>query len=215
MPRPDVPPSERPVPPEGAVRPSRRLVLGMGAGLAATAAAAAFLWPAGLPDELRHGPVRATPSAGAARSLDARAWATLDAALDHLLPSEADAPGARDVNAIGWLDAVLADPELDPETAARITAMARRLDGTAEQAGAPSFADLAAGLQAEAIRAFEEPWEDQLALRALLAYALEALLGDPVHGVNPGQIGWTWAQHKPGAPRPSPGWVPRGEGPAA
>ncbi len=215
MTRPDPPPpNDRPERREGMPRLSRRTVLGAGATLAVTAAAAAYLGRGGLPETLRHGAVTATPDEARALSLDRRAWRTLDAALERLLPSEEGAPGARDVNAIGWLDAVLADPDLDPETAARVHDLARRLHAIADEAGVATFAALDPAAQDDAIRRFEEPWEDQLALRALLAYGLEALLGDPIHGVNPGAVGWTWADHTPGSPRPQPGWAPRGEGPA-
>ena len=74
-------------------------------------------------------------------------------------------------------------------------------------------ADLSEELRAAGIATFEDAWEDQLVLRVLLGFVLEAFLGDPVHGGNPEGIGWTWAEHRPGYPRPREGWAPRGEGP--
>jgi gluconate 2-dehydrogenase gamma chain len=64
------------------------------------------------------------------------------------------------------------------------------------------------------VKRFERDWESQLFLRTLIAWTMEALLGDPVHGVNPEAKGWRWAHHRPGYPRPKPGWKPIGEGPA-
>ena len=44
-------------------------------------------------------------------------------------------------------------------------------------------------------------------LRTMIGYVLEAFFGDPVHGINPDEIGWRWAAHMPGTPRPStPNW---------
>ena len=43
----------------------------------------------------------------------------------------------------------------------------------------------------------------------MLRLTLEAFLGDPVHGGNPGQIGWKWIGHKPPVHRPTePHWRP-------
>jgi hypothetical protein len=44
----------------------------------------------------------------------------LEACADRVLPSEPDAPGAKDVNVVGWIDALLADEEIAADTKARV-----------------------------------------------------------------------------------------------
>ncbi len=46
-------------------------------------------------------------------------------------------------------------------------------------------------------------------IRVVLGYTLEAVLGDPVHGGNVGEAGWTWAGYEPGDPRPARAETPR------
>jgi gluconate 2-dehydrogenase gamma chain len=186
----------------------RRLLLG---GAVAAAATGAFFWLRG--SGVLRGRVEPTPPGGARRSLTALEWRTLDAAQQTLLPSAEGSPGAADVNAIGYLDALLQDPAIEEESVERTLAGAGRLHAFALERGAADYAALDAAARDEGLRLFLEPWEAQLFLRGLLAYTLEAFLCDPVHGGNPDEIAWTWADHQPGHPRPTPGWRPRGRGP--
>ncbi len=36
-----------------------------------------------------------------------------------------------------------------------------------------------------------------------LTYIFEALLGDPIYGINKNEVGWRWLCHTPGLPRPT------------
>lgn len=180
----------------------RRLLLG---GAVAAAATGAYLW--------MRGRVEPTPPGGERRSLTELEWRTLDAAQRTILPSAEGSPGAADVNAIGYLDALLQDPSIEEEAVARTLAGAAGLDAFARGRDAVEYAALGDEGRDEGLRTFLEPWEQQLFLRGLIAYTLEAFFCDPIHGGNPDEIAWTWADHKPGFPRPSPGWRPEGTGP--
>ena len=39
-------------------------------------------------------------------------------------------------------------------------------------------------------------------IETILTYILEALLGDPIYGINTNEVGWKWLNHQPGVPRP-------------
>lgn len=180
----------------------RRLLLG---GAVAAAATGAYLW--------MRGRIEPTPPGGERRSLTELEWRTLDAAQRTILPSAEGSPGAAEVNAIGYLDALLQDPSIEEEAVRRTLAGAAGLDAFARTRGAVEYAVLGDEERDEGLRTFLEPWEQQLFLRGLIAYTLEAFFCDPIHGGNPDEIAWTWADHKPGFPRPSPGWRPEGKGP--
>lgn len=186
----------------------RRLLLG---GAVAAAATGAFLWLRGA--GVLHGRVEPTPPGGERRSLTGLEWRTLDAAQRTILPSAEGSPGAAEVNAIGYLDALLQDPAIEEESVERTLAGAARLHAFAREQGAPEYAALAGEAQDAGLSLFLEPWDQQLFLRGLIAYTLEAFLCDPVHGGNPDEIGWTWADHKPGYPRPTSPVRPVGRGP--
>lgn len=180
---------------------------------AAATATVALLWAEGVLDLGRRERIAPTEPGAPRRSLTEREWAALDAAARRILPSAEGEPGAAEVNAVGYLDAVLADPEIEADTVKRIRTGAGLLDAFAQEQGASSFAALEEDAQDAGIRSFETPWERQLWLRSMIALVMEAFLGDPTRGANPDAIGWTWAGNTIGYPRPKPGWKPRGEGP--
>jgi gluconate 2-dehydrogenase gamma chain len=109
------------------------------------------------------------------------------------------------VNAIGYLDAVLADDEVDAETRALVKDGAARLDELARKRGAATFPALAREGQEALLHSFETDARGVEWLRKTIAFALEALLGDPVHGGNTDEVGWRWIGHRPGVPRPTKG----------
>jgi gluconate 2-dehydrogenase gamma chain len=177
--------------------------------LARAAAIAAALAPAGLAglsacaERVRRLSIAPTPVPAGALTFTREQWRTLAAALERLLPSAPGEPGAREVNAIGYLDAVLVREGIEPEDPARMATAASRLDAQARERGAASFADLAeADRDAALLRLQKADPEGKRCVERLLYYDLEALLGDPAHGGNPGEIGWTWLGHVPGEPRP-------------
>ncbi len=129
-------------------------------------------------------------------------WVTLDAALRHLFPHEANSPGADDINALAYLRRVVADPFVDADERAFITRGAGWLEELAQAAHQQPFAKLDAArrerlLRHVAARPVGENW-----LSTLIVYLLEALLTAPAYGGNPNGIGWSWLRHIPGFPLP-------------
>jgi hypothetical protein len=191
------------LPEEGpeAGRLNRRTLFGLATAAVGTATVATF-WFRGFLDPNRASRTEATkPGAGHVTLTDAE-WAALAAAQERLLPSDDDGPGAREVNAIGYLDAALDDPSTYDETRTSIREGAKRLDEGARGQGAASFAVLPGEGQDRVLHGFETSDDGLRFLRDLLAFTFEAFLGDPIYGGNPGEIGWKWAHHKSGVPRP-------------
>ncbi|MFM1892669.1 MAG: hypothetical protein RLZ44_1746 [Pseudomonadota bacterium] len=149
-------------------------------------------------------PVSAIPAATEPRNADAR-WQLIDAVQQHLFPSEPEAPGARELKALAYLQWVVADQGLDPEERAFVLQGADWLDGIARETDEGGFLDLdQAGREAVLRRVAQSPAGENW-LSTLLLYIFEALLADPVYGANPDGIGWRWLGHQPGFPRPVPG----------
>ncbi len=197
---------DRPEPP-----PLDRRALLAGTAAAGVAASVAGLWLEGFGQPLRRRHrVEPTRAGAPARTFAPPAWAALEAALDRLLPSAPDSPGARTVGAIGYLDAVLQEDDLDPAVFRDvIVGGLPRLEEGARLLGAASFAALPGSAQDDVLRGLEGSAAGTTWIRRVLYFALEALLGDPVHGCQPGEVGWTWLDVAPGDPRPTvPGWKP-------
>jgi gluconate 2-dehydrogenase gamma chain len=134
-------------------------------------------------------------------------WRTLASVQDHLLPSEPDnprAPGAREVQATAYLDRALAVPGFPADTRAFILQGIGWLDDLAVERHQTPFRNLAAGPREDLLHAIAASPAGERWLSGLIGYTLEALLADPLYGGNPGGIGWTWLDHDPGRPRPTP-----------
>lgn len=195
---------------------SRRDLLGHGAG-AAGLATITWFWFEGFGEPSRRLHVMPTLPGAEPRTFSALEWRTLEVAQHLLLPSAEGSPGARSVNAIGYLDAVLQEAFILPTTIALIRDGAARLHARAREQGAAEYAQLAPDAQHEALRRFETHQDPQTGeypghawLKRMLSFTLEAFFGDPVHGGNPQEIAWKWAGHRPGFPRPTePNWRPR------
>lgn len=155
------------------------------------------------------------PSAESERgaTLDARQWATFAAVQEHLLPSEPDAPGARDVNATAYLDRALSDPGFDRDVRGFLLRGAGWLDEYAEAEAGSRFVAVAAARREELLRGFADTGRGGNWLSTLINYTLEALLADPVYGGNRDGIGWAWLDHDPGRPRPDRRTMYRGRRP--
>jgi gluconate 2-dehydrogenase gamma chain len=149
--------------------------------------------------------VRAATGPGGFAQLSTSVAETLGAVLEHLLPSEPAAPGAREIHATAYLRFVLSDPTLDPEQGTFLLRGIENLERLARAQAARRFVELSAAQREAVLRAFEASAEGSRWLGEMLDYLMEALLGDPVYGGNPDGVGWRWLHHTPGFPRPPAG----------
>lgn len=138
-----------------------------------------------------------------AETLDeARRWELLDAVQQHLFPSEADSPGAREINALAYLRFVVGDPKVDAEDRQFILEGAGWLEEIARDSAGQSFLGLNQDQREQVLRRIAGTPAGENWLSTLILYLMEALLTDPVYGGNPDGVGWRWLQHIPGYPRP-------------
>jgi gluconate 2-dehydrogenase gamma chain len=160
-------------------------------------------------DLLRAARAEPTPRTGPPRHLAPAAWLLLAAAQARLLPSDDLGPGAVEVNAIGYLDAVLGEPGLSRDLRDRLHAGAAGLEALARRHHRGDFASLDAVRQDALLETFAGATEGRAWIQDVLGFTLEAFLGDPARGANPGGIGWAFLGHEPAEPRPpGPGWRP-------
>lgn len=131
-----------------------------------------------------------------------RDWFIIAAVQNHLFPSEDNAPGAIEINALRYLHNYLANPATDPEDIHFILSGTQSLQQFTTQKHGMAFTDLSINAREKLLRGFEKQPEGRRWLTTLLNYILESLLTDPVYGGNPDGIGWKWLEHRPGLPRP-------------
>jgi len=134
------------------------------------------------------------------RALDP--WPVIDAVQQHLFPAEATAPGAREINALSYLQFVVTDTTLDAEDREFVTKGAAWLEDMAHQMRKTSFINLDEKDREAVLRRIAASESGENWLATLMLYIVEALLTDPVYGGNTNQLGWQWLAHVPGFPRP-------------
>lgn len=137
--------------------------------------------------------------------LSAPQWRLLGLVQDHLFPSESQAPGAREINALPYLQWVLSDPGLEPASRDFFARGVTRLQALSRTETGVPFADLEHARREQVLRTLERESEGRKWITELLHYLFEAALTDPVYGGNPGGIGWQWLKHQPGFRRPDAG----------
>lgn len=52
----------------------------------------------------------------------------------------------------------------------------------------------------------KERWGENW-IEAILTYTMEAVLGDPIYGINKKEAGWKWLNHDSGLPRPKEAYL--------
>ncbi len=134
--------------------------------------------------------------------LSSAQWQIMEAVLNHLFPSEANAPGAKDVYATAWLHNALAMPDTEQSHRDFMRDGLIMLEKLANKTHQASFLTLSEDKRESTLRTLEQDQEGRAWLRETLRYILEALLTDPVYGGNPKSIGWKWLKHQAGFPLP-------------
>ena len=137
-----------------------------------------------------------------ATGMDASQWQTMAAVQAHLFPSEENAPGAAEVNAVSYLQWVLSDPALEKTTRDSFREGVKSVMALSKDDHGQAFPLLAPAQKEAVLRKLESRPGGGHWLHEVLHYILEAALTDPVYGGNPGGIGWKWLGHKPGYKRP-------------
>jgi gluconate 2-dehydrogenase gamma chain len=132
----------------------------------------------------------------------AEPWRTLDAVQQHLFPAADESPGARDINALGYLRNMLQAPDMDDEERRFISQGVGWLNDIAGKQKSAAFVALDQADREQVLRSIEQSRAGERWLSTLLSYLLEALLSDPVYGGNPDGIGWQWLEYQPGFPTP-------------
>ncbi|MHC3994505.1 gluconate 2-dehydrogenase subunit 3 family protein [Thiomicrolovo sp. ZZH C-3] len=129
-------------------------------------------------------------------------YQTIAAVQRDLFPGGGNAPSPRLLKTIDYLGGVMRDPYVDEEDKRFIANGARWLNKQADEDFGLAYYRLDPQQRQQVLQKVSGyVWGDNW-LWSLLSYLFEALLGDPVYGVNTHEAGWHWLQHEPGYPRP-------------
>ena len=129
-------------------------------------------------------------------------WQLISQVQNHLMPSEPNAPGAKEVHAARYLQWVLSDPRLESAQKRFFADGAEQLRKLSQDKMQDAFLALNQSQRESVLRQLEQMPGGREWLRELLHYLFEAMFTDPVYGGNPDGIGWKWIGHRPGYKRP-------------
>lgn len=167
-------------------------------GSAAVAASTALSgWPLVLGEELSH--------ESEFTAFSEKQKKILAAVQEHLFPKGLDSPGAQDINALPFLQFVIAQVDFDTDSRNFIVNGIQSLEEASMEHFDVRFEELDFARKEHLLRylADRTRWGKNW-LSLTLYYIFEALLADPVYGCNTNGIGWQWLEHQPGFPRPPP-----------
>ncbi len=129
-------------------------------------------------------------------------WLTIYVVQNHLFPSEADSPGAKEINAITYLQNVISSFTIDQDEKEFILNGVKWLNDLSLEKQEAIFTQLSFSQRTEMLHQITGSKAGRKWVSKLLSYIFEALLSDPVYGGNLDGIGWKWLHHHPGFPRP-------------
>ena len=132
-------------------------------------------------------------------------WLTLDATLNHLLPSSATGPSASEIRATAYLHQVMTVQPTEQDEKDFIVKGVGWLNGYANSQKAMDFAQLDFADKEQLLRGISQSRAGQNWLNTLLGYIFEAMLSPESYGGNPHGIGWQWLEHQAGFPLPKKG----------
>jgi gluconate 2-dehydrogenase gamma chain len=134
--------------------------------------------------------------------LSEKEWSILLAVQEHLFPSESDSPGASDINAAAYVQWILTDKEMDPREQQFLKSGLTKVDDEAKERWEKPFLEMLPENQVKLLQHIEShDWGDSW-ISVMLLYIFEALLSDPIYGVNVDEKGWKWLGYTAGQPRP-------------
>ena len=120
-----------------------------------------------------------------------------------LFPKEGNGPSALAVNSDKWIVYVLNDEREPQREKDFIVEYLDALNQLSKETDKVSYDLLSLDKQEDLLELFFEEKTPKMWGSRMLTLILEALLLDPLYGVNPNNVGWTWLNHNPGMPRPN------------
>lgn len=200
--------------------PKRRTFLkALGAGLPATAGAAALVGDSVVSAQTRPASAAAPSGSGVSQFFNPRERITVDAVVARLIPNDELGPGAREAGVTDFLDRQLAGPygkgdnfyrggpfqAGTPEQGYQLaftpaecfrTGLARLEEASAKRHGGKPFAQLSEADQDALLTALEKgevdmgPLPGKVFFQMLLDGTMEGFFSDPMYGGNRNMAGW-------------------------
>lgn len=105
-------------------------------------------------------------------------------------------------NASAYLSVILNHPRISEIQKATIIDGAKLLNEVSAKEHKQLYIKLSSAQRERVLKKIStEEWGESW-IETILSYTMEAVLGDPIYGVNKNEAGWKWLNHTSGLPRP-------------
>jgi hypothetical protein len=136
------------------------------------------------------------------KPLNEEQFHTLDAVLNTIFPDDGNGPDARAIGALNHVISVINDKRLDPKENRLIVDKLDRFIDVVAKKETLKFYELNSSKQLTLLtHVAHSDWGGYWVSR-LTTLTFEALLSDPMYGVNTDGCGWDWLDHLAGHPAP-------------
>lgn len=121
--------------------------------------------------------------------------------MEILFPADGNGPDATQIHAYQYLNWVLSDENYDKDIQKSIIkGLGKLAEFALEHFGKP-YGKMSQKDKISLVeKAVQTTWGENLMAR-LVSMILDALVIDPIYGVNTNEVGWNWLGHTPGLPR--------------
>ncbi len=130
---------------------------------------------------------------------------TLSLLQEDLFPDLSDSLNVRTINARSYLTYILHHRKVSNKNKRFIKKGVVWLNQEADTLFGKSYGFLPSSSRQKVLESIAKTEWGESFIETILTYLFEALLGDPIYGINKNKAGWKWVHHTPGLPRP---WSP-------
>ena len=128
---------------------------------------------------------------------------TLALLQEDLFPDISQKLNTRTINARAYLSYILHHPRVSDDDKRFVKRGVVWMDEEAKRLFGDSYMQLSSKRRQEVLASVAKTQWGESFIETILTYLFEALLGDPVYGINKDEVGWKWLHHTPGLPRPT------------
>ena len=128
---------------------------------------------------------------------------TLALLQEDLFPDINQKLNTRTINARAYLSYILHHPRVSDDDKRFVKRGVVWMDEEAKRLFGASYMQLSSKRRQEVLAFVAKTQWGESFIETILTYLFEALLGDPVYGINKDEVGWKWLHHTPGLPRPT------------
>jgi len=132
---------------------------------------------------------------------------TLSVLQEDLFPSEGSSPSQKQINAKSYLSLILQHNRVSDTDKEFIKNGVKWLNEASVEKYKKIYFKLDENQRQVILQNISQTSWGESFIADILKYIFEAMLGDPIYGINKNESGWKWLNHEAGLPRPTKAYM--------